>query len=83
MSNTLTHETGMLIFGDAADAGLAAPATDAWVTPPAAKIAAPAAESAEADAPVGYRWIAKRWRVLPDGTRDYAALFLRLSPGGG
>ena len=23
--------------------------------------------------PVGYRWISKRWRVLPDGTRDYAA----------
>ncbi len=23
-------------------------------------------------APVGYRWASKRWRVLPDGTRDYA-----------
>ena len=24
-------------------------------------------------APAGYRWVSKRWRLLPDGTRDYAA----------
>jgi YjbE family integral membrane protein len=24
--------------------------------------------------PEGYRWVHRRWRVLPDGTRDYAAL---------
>lgn len=36
------------------------------------KTAAPA-KTAKAEAPGGYRWVAKRWRVLPDGTRDYAA----------
>ncbi len=24
-------------------------------------------------APAGYRWVHRRWRTLPDGTRDYAA----------
>jgi YjbE family integral membrane protein len=27
----------------------------------------------EEPAPPGYRWVHRRWRVLPDGTRDYAA----------
>jgi len=30
-------------------------------------------ESPESNAPAGYRWVSRRWRVLPDGTRDYAA----------
>lgn len=30
------------------------------------------ADSAE-EAPPGYRWVTRRWRTLPDGTRDYAA----------
>lgn len=25
------------------------------------------------DAPPGYHWVSRRWRTLPDGTRDYAA----------
>lgn len=25
------------------------------------------------EAPPGYRWVTRRWRTLPDGTRDYAA----------
>lgn len=27
----------------------------------------------EEPAPAGYRWVHRRWRTLPDGTRDYAA----------
>jgi hypothetical protein len=27
----------------------------------------------EEPAPPGYRWVHRRWRTLPDGTRDYAA----------
>ncbi len=57
MSSTLTQDTGMFGFDTAAVAGTAVPPV---------KTAGP-------EAPVGYRWIAKRWRVLPDGTRDYAA----------
>jgi hypothetical protein len=30
-------------------------------------------DAAPGPAPAGYRWVAKRWRLLPDGTRDYAA----------
>ena len=42
--------------------------------PKARKSAAPADGTTQADAPpVGYRRVARRWRVLPDGTRDYAA----------
>jgi hypothetical protein len=33
----------------------------------------PAAASTAPEAPVGYRWVSKRWRVLPNGKRDYAA----------
>jgi hypothetical protein len=57
MSITLTHDAG----GD-----FLAPAEDA-------KPEAPVAETTKAETPVGYRWVTKRWRVLPDGTRDYAA----------
>jgi YjbE family integral membrane protein len=32
-----------------------------------------APQPAEEPAPPGYRWVRRRWRVLPDGTRDYAA----------
>jgi hypothetical protein len=36
--------------------------------------ATPAADPTPADAPpIGYRRVTRRWRVLPDGTRDYAA----------
>lgn len=58
MSNALTHDAGILIFENAANTK---------------KIVAPAAEPAQPEPPVGYRWVSKRWRVLPDGTRDYAA----------
>ena len=38
------------------------------------KAAAPVPPSPSRGAPpAGYRWVSKRWRVLPDGTRDYAA----------
>jgi len=30
-------------------------------------------ESAEEPAPLGHRWVHRRWRVGPDGKRDYAA----------
>lgn len=59
MNNTLAHSAGAF-FG--------APATDVKSTEPAA-----GSKTKNADAPVGYRWVSKRWRVLPDGTRDYAA----------
>ena len=38
---------------------------------PSAK--APKAEQSPDPAPPGYRWVSRRWRVLADGTRDYAA----------
>ncbi len=39
-----------------------------------ARTAAPAKSEQEAPPPpIGYRWVSKRWRVLPNGTRDYAA----------
>ena len=31
------------------------------------------AEGGADDAPPGYHWVTRRWRTLPDGTRDYAA----------
>ena len=38
------------------------------------KAAEPVRPSQSREAPpIGYRWVSKRWRVLPDGTRDYAA----------
>lgn len=61
MSNALTHD---------AVAFIAAPAADATVAAPPA-----VAEHDPAAPPVGYRWVSKRWRVLPDGTRDYAAYY--------
>lgn len=61
MSNALTHDAGALILAGTAD------------TKTKAAAPAPANEAAPSDAPVGYRWVSKRWRVLPDGTRDYAA----------
>ncbi len=57
MSNTLVHDGSPFMAAGMLDS----------------KLAAPAEKSAEADAPVGYRWVSKRWRVLPDGKRDYAA----------
>jgi len=45
----------------------------------AAKLAAP--EPAPGDkveeepAPAGYHWVHRAWRILPDGTRDYAAYY--------
>ena len=56
--STLAHDAGALIFSDAL-AGT--------------KTATSTAKPAEPEAPVGYRWVSRRWRVLPDGTRDYAA----------
>lgn len=56
--STLTHPAGVLLLPDVAPA---ANDTKAPVQPP------------QAEAPVGYRWVSRRWRVLPDGTRDYAA----------
>lgn len=58
--STLTHPAGIVILPDV-------PA--ATTTPSPAK----GAVMEEAEAPVGYRWVSRRWRVRPDGTRDYAA----------
>jgi hypothetical protein len=61
MSSTLAHNAGVF---------LTSPATD--VT----KSTEPPSTGSKAktdDTPIGYRWVSKRWRVLPDGTRDYAA----------
>jgi YjbE family integral membrane protein len=47
----------------------------------AAKLAEPepgrkgAAPAGEEPAPPGYHWVHRAWRVLPDGTRDYAAYY--------
>ncbi len=54
---TLTHHAGVLDL----------PQTPASVKPGPKKV------PEEPHAPVGYRWVSRRWRVLPDGTRDYAA----------
>jgi hypothetical protein len=59
MSDTLAHNAGAF-FG--------APTTDVKSIEPAA---GPNADNT--GAPVGYRWVSRRWKVLPDGTRDYAA----------
>jgi hypothetical protein len=58
--STLTHPAGVLTLPDV-------PTTTA--TPATTKAAAPD----EQLAPVGYRWVSRRWRVLADGSRDYAA----------
>jgi len=45
------------------------------------KLAEPAPEhrgsvpAAEEPAPPGYHWVHRAWRILPDGTRDYAAYY--------
>jgi hypothetical protein len=45
------------------------------------KLAEPAPETkgsvpaAEEPAPPGYHWVHRAWRILPDGTRDYAAYY--------
>jgi hypothetical protein len=57
MNNTLLHDVGAFAMPGVAELKLDAPAI------------APTAP----DAPVGYRWVSKRWRVLPNGKRDYAA----------
>ena len=57
MSAALTHHAGAFIIACAADANSAIPPVEATKSAP----------------PIGYRWVSKRWRVLPDGTRDYAA----------
>jgi len=59
MSDTLAHNAGAF-FGT--------PATDVKTTGPA-----PGTKTDNIEAPVGYRWVSRRWKVLPDGTRDYAA----------
>ena len=33
------------------------------------------AEEVAEPAPIGYRWMHRAWRTLPDGTRDYAAYY--------
>ena len=45
--------------------------TDHGRHPEGAKIA----PEEEEPAPPGYRWVHRAWRVLPDGTRDYAASY--------
>jgi hypothetical protein len=37
------------------------------------KADAPSVKEVQPKPPVGYRWVARRWRLRPDGTRDYAA----------
>lgn len=56
--STLVHDAGALIFPDARVS---------------TKSTAVAPKIAESETPAGYRWVSRRWRVLPDGTRDYAA----------
>jgi len=60
MSDTLAHTAGTYI---------AAPVTNVKSAEP---VVGPAASEAP---PVGYRWVSRRWKVLPDGTRDYAAYY--------
>lgn len=57
--STLAHPAGTLVMP---------------VEPANTKAGTPATKEAQAEPPVGYRWVSRRWRVLPDGTRDYAAL---------
>jgi hypothetical protein len=59
MSDTLAHNAGAFMIVGMPEEKPASPAV--------------AATTAESDAPVGYRWVSKRWRVMPDGKRDYAA----------
>jgi len=60
MSNALTHNPDALLFAGANDTKAAAPAIEV--------------ESTQLDTPpIGYRCVSKRWRILPDGKRDYAA----------
>lgn len=56
--STLAHPVGSLIVRD---------------LPTEAKVEAPVSKPAQPDTPVGYRWVSRRWRLRPDGTRDYAA----------
>lgn len=55
--STLAHDAGTLILPKV----------------PTARETGASAKAAEPEAPVGYRWVTRRWRVLPDGKRDYAA----------
>ena len=60
MSDTFIQESGPFITGDAYARGTR-------------KTGTYEPEAAQSDAiPVGYRRVSRRWRVLPDGTRDYA-----------
>ena len=62
MSEILIGQPGAFIKSDA-------PVKDV------AKAARPASDTDQDGAPpIGYRRVSRRWRVLPDGTRDYAAL---------
>jgi hypothetical protein len=62
MSETVMQDGGTFLLGDIH-------AKDS-----AQQVRTPALDAPGAEAPpVGYRWVSKRWRVLPDGTRDYAA----------
>ena len=56
--STLAHPDGVLVLPE---------------TPADVNTEAPATKEAQPEPPVGYRWVSRRWRVLPDGTRDYAA----------
>lgn len=40
---------------------------------PVSSVVAVAEAPTEEAPPPGYRWVSRRWRTLPDGTRDYAA----------
>lgn len=57
--STLAHPVGTLVVPE---------------VQPEKKAETPATKQAQPEPPVGYRWVSRRWRVLPDGTRDYAAL---------
>ena len=59
MSESVIPQSGAFLAGDEP----APPRVKADVAPP----------SDPGPAPAGYRWASKRWRVLPDGSRDYAA----------
>lgn len=59
MNSTLTHDVGALMFEDAS--------VNRTATKPGNE------QPARPEPPTGYRWVSRRWRVLPDGTRDYAA----------
>lgn len=61
MSETLMHDGVALILGDTQAKEGRKPR------------AAADGQAIQEAPPVGYRWISKRWRLLPDGTRDYAA----------